>query len=106
MESIYRFQGFSGLSDIIGNFSTNKWTIMTYNSTYDISNEAGYLSDVSKFPIGTNTWLFHTGEQLPIKISKVNIYIYKSLGPRKKNPQQKKERAAESFFNKIKHQTS
>jgi len=73
MESMYRFQGFSGLSDIIGNFSTNKWNIITYNSTYDISNEAGYLSDVSKFPIGTNTWLFHTGEQMPIKISKVNI---------------------------------
>jgi hypothetical protein len=27
-----------------------------------------------------------------------SIYIYKSLGPRKKNPQQKKERAAETFL--------
>jgi hypothetical protein len=26
------------------------------------------------------------------------IYIYKSLCPRKKNPQQKKERAAETYF--------
>jgi acetoin utilization deacetylase AcuC-like enzyme len=34
------------------------------------------------------------------------IYIYKSLGPRKKDPQQKKERAAKTFFSKIKHQTS
>jgi hypothetical protein len=35
-----------------------------------------------------------------------DIYIYKSLGPRKKNPQQKKERAAKTFFRKIEHQTS
>jgi hypothetical protein len=33
------------------------------------------------------------------------IYIYKRLRPRKKNPQQKKERAAEIFI-EIEHQTS
>jgi hypothetical protein len=34
------------------------------------------------------------------------FYIYKSLGPRKKIRNRKKERAAKTFFNKIKHQTS
>ncbi len=34
------------------------------------------------------------------------IYIYKRLRPRNKNPQQKKERATETFINEIEHQTS
>ncbi len=41
-----------------------------------------------------------------MKLISTIIYIYKSLGPRKKNPQQKKERAAKTFVCKIKHQTS
>ncbi len=73
--SIYKFQGFSGLSDIIGDFETNLWTIITYNSTTGNSSEIGYLDDVSKFPFGTNYWNFRGSSEglLPMKISKVNI---------------------------------
>ncbi len=70
--SIYKFQGFSGLSDIIGDFETNLWTIITYNSTTGNTSEIGYLEDVSKFPFGTNYWNFKGG-LLAMKISKVNI---------------------------------
>jgi hypothetical protein len=74
-KSIYKFQGFSGLSDIIGDFETNLWTILTYNSTTGNSSEIGYLEDVSKFPFGTNYWNFRgsPGGLLLMKISKVNI---------------------------------
>ena len=71
-KSVYKFQGFSGLSDIIGDFYTNYWDIITYNSTTGYSNEIGYLRDVSKFPFGTNSFNFYIGGRLPMKISKVN----------------------------------
>jgi hypothetical protein len=59
--SVYKFQGFSGLSDIIGNFDGYSWRIITYNKTTDTSDYIGYLSDVSKFPFGTRIWYFYTG---------------------------------------------
>ncbi len=42
-----------------------------------------------------------------LALSFLAIYIYERLRPRKKNPQQKKERVARAiFFNEIEHQTS
>jgi hypothetical protein len=74
--SIYKFQGFSGLSDIILNFEGYSWDLITYNSTTDSSLRIGNLRDVNKFPFGTNIWYFWSttpGGYLSMKISKVNF---------------------------------
>jgi hypothetical protein len=71
--SVYKFQGFSGLSDIIGNFDGYSWRLITYNKTTDTSDYIGSLSDVSKFPFGTRIWYYYTVGSFQMKISKVKI---------------------------------
>ncbi len=75
-KNVYKFQGFSGLSDIIGNFDVNAWLIITYNTTTDTYDYIGSLGDASRFPFGTNTWYLKStisGRYLPMKFSKVHF---------------------------------
>ena len=75
----YKFQGFSGLSDIIGDFYFEDWSMKTYNITTGVSKVIGYLEVenflyvVSEFPFGTTSWDLYTQELSLMKISKVNI---------------------------------
>jgi hypothetical protein len=75
---IFKFQGFSGLSDISRNFSSNYWSIDSYNSTTGATTKIGYLKEINKFPFGTFNWYFTTEKTyLPMKISKVIVLLQK-----------------------------
>ena len=77
---IFMFQGFSGKSNIIGNFSRNVWElVISHNYTIKKSTVIASLFNIRNFPFGTNNWTFnHNWESgnrqyILMKISKVNV---------------------------------
>jgi hypothetical protein len=52
----YVFQGFAGLTDIVGNVARNSWEFVSYNLTSGQTNVIGTLSPLKELPVGYNTW--------------------------------------------------